>query len=344
MRDRDRKMDGWDMKDLVGKKQAIMYGRSINHYFADAVKKRYRPHLEAIDVYDFLIDPACGGSTLKRQTTFGSYSIMLNKKELYEGKRDGYFRKDVTKRLFEGSGNADDFTQEETNKQPRADDQRTIGRKRTESKDIYKFWRWYTTFEGERVHADDHPGDVIRCEWLPDVLPVTEDYDQGMWPFWSYAAFPDLTEFWTPSYCDFIREILMAQDVTVNQALDNAEAINKPMKVVNVDAIENLSELSTVATGRSRSKATSTSTARSKPSSRRRLIPRSSCSRCLKALGPSRQASTMRRRGLKMWKGRSGSWKPMRRPPLTALVSSTRPMPLGMSALASSTSLASVTT
>ena len=54
---------------------------------------------------------------------------------------------------------------------------------------------------------------------------------------------PDLTEFWTPGFVDYIRETLMAQDVTVNQMLDNAEAINKPMKIVDVTAIENLAEL-----------------------------------------------------------------------------------------------------
>ena len=35
----------------------------------------------------------------------------------------------------------------------------------------------------------------------------------------------------------------MAQDVSINQMLDNAEAINKPQKIVNVGAIENLAEL-----------------------------------------------------------------------------------------------------
>lgn len=244
IRDRDRKIDHWDMKDLVGKKQGIIYGRSINHYFADSIRKRYRPHLENVDVYDFLVDPACGGLDLEEASNLGSYSVMLNKKQLFDGKKEGYFRKKVVERLLEGPGNADESTQEETNKQPRSDDQRTIGQKRTESKDIFKFWRWYTTFEGDRVYVlMNNSGDVVRCEYLPDILPTTDDYPDGMWPFWSYAVFPDLTEFWTPSYCDYVREIFMAQDVTVNQALDNAEAINKPQKLVNVTAIENLAEL-----------------------------------------------------------------------------------------------------
>jgi succinate dehydrogenase flavin-adding protein (antitoxin of CptAB toxin-antitoxin module) len=77
----------------------------------------------------------------------------------------------------------------------------------------------------------------VRIESLDDMT------DSGMWPIWTWACFPDLTEFWTPSYCDYVREIFMAQDVSINQMLDNAEAINKPMKIVNVEAIEDLAKL-----------------------------------------------------------------------------------------------------
>jgi DNA-binding transcriptional MerR regulator len=68
-------------------------------------------------------------------------------------------------------------------------------------------------------------------------------FASGYWPFWTFAAFPDLTEFWTPSFADYVREMFMVQNVSINQMLDNAEAINKPQKVVNVGAIEDLSQL-----------------------------------------------------------------------------------------------------
>lgn len=245
MRDRDRKIDKWDMKDLVGKKQCLVYGRSINHYFSDAVRKIYRPHLESVDAYDFLIDPACGGIDIEEARNLGSFSVMLDKKQIYNGKREGYFRKDIASRLLKESGNFNSVSIEDNNKQFRTYDQNTIGRKQTSDENVFKFWRWYTTDpDGERVYLlMTDQGEVLRAEYLGDLLPTTEDYPMGMWPFWSYAFMPDLTEFWTPSFCDFIREILMAQDITVNQALDNAEAINKPMKVVNVSAIDNLAEL-----------------------------------------------------------------------------------------------------
>ena len=64
-----------------------------------------------------------------------------------------------------------------------------------------------------------------------------------MWPFWTYAPYPDLTEFWTPSPADYVRELIMAQAVSINQMLDNAERVNKPQRIVDVGAIQNLAEL-----------------------------------------------------------------------------------------------------
>ena len=78
---------------------------------------------------------------------------------------------------------------------------------------------------------------AIRVEELKDI------FESNLYPYWTWAAFPDLTEFWTPSFCDYVREIFMAQAISVNQLLDNAEQINKPQRVVNIDAIENLAEL-----------------------------------------------------------------------------------------------------
>ena len=105
--------------------------------------------------------------------------------------------------------------------------------------DKYKFWEWYTTFEGTRYYLlmTESGGTAIRVE------PLKELFESNMFPFWTWAAFPDLTEFWTPSYCDYVREIFMAQAISINQMLDNAEQVNKPQKLVNVMAVPNLAEL-----------------------------------------------------------------------------------------------------
>jgi hypothetical protein len=240
----DQSTDEWDIKDIVGKKQGIIYGRAIYSYYADSVGGRYRAHLEPIDVYDFLIDPYCGGLDIEQARHLGSYSVILDKRQLKDGVKAKIYDRKAVEALIQGSGNRGDATQEETNKQPRTYDQRTTTKKSEPATDVYKFWRWFTTYDGERYYLlITNGGDCIRCERMVDVLPSDGEHPQGLWPFWTWAAFPDLTEFWTPSYCDYVREIFMAQDVALNQMLDNAEAINKPMRVVNTLAVENLAEL-----------------------------------------------------------------------------------------------------
>ena len=245
LRQYDQFRDNWDMKDIVGKKQAIIYGRAIYSYYAESING-YKPHLEPIDVYDFLIDPSCGGVDIEEARYLGSYSVSLDKQQLKNGAKNGLYLKSAVQELLSGSGNAAEATQDQTNKQSRMYDQNTIGQKEIDDPTKYKFWRWSTTYQedGERYYLlIDNSGRCIRCEFNSDLISPSNDYPMGPWPYWTWAAFPDLTEFWTPSYCDYAREIFMAQDVSINQMLDNAEAVNKPMRVVNVGAIENLAEL-----------------------------------------------------------------------------------------------------
>lgn len=245
LRTQDQGDDNWDIKDIVGKKQAIIYGRAIYCYYASSPGGNYKSNLENVDVYDFLIDPKCGGIDIDKARHLGDRSVILDRAMLEEGAKDGTYIKQRVKRLLEGSGNLNDSSQEETNKQARVYDQNTTGKKDiTPSVNDWRFWRWCTTYEGERYYIlmTDN-GDCIRCEPLEEVVPADPMFPRGHWPYWSWAAFLDLTEFWTPSFCDYAREIFMAQDVSVNQMLDNAEAINKPMKVVNVTAIEDLASL-----------------------------------------------------------------------------------------------------
>jgi len=235
----DQENDFWDLKDIVGKKQGIIYGRTIYAYYADSYKK-YCSHLENVDVYDFLIDPSAGGIDIERAMYLGDYGVVLTKSELKEGVKSGLYLKTETNLLIEGTGNVTESSQEETNKSNRTYDQNVYtSRKEIPNPDKFKFWRWGTTFEGQRYYLllSEKGATAIR------LVEIEEVFESGLWWYWTWAAFPDLTEFWTPSYCDYVREIFMAQSVSINQMLDNAEQVNKPQQVVNVGAIENLAEL-----------------------------------------------------------------------------------------------------
>jgi hypothetical protein len=246
LRQTDQSNGDWDIKDLVGKKQAVIYGRAIYSYYADSYDG-YQSHLDNVDVYDFLVDPAGGGIDLERARYMGRYGVVKDKRELKEGAKSGLYLKYEVNTLIGGDGNASEVNQEETNKLPRSMDTNiTRGQKESGVEtDKYKFWEWYTTYEGERYYLllTERGGTAIRVEPLVDIFTPTKEFPLGAWPFWTWAAFPDLTEFWTPSYSDYVREIFMAQSVSINQMLDNAEQINKPQTAVDVGAVANLAQL-----------------------------------------------------------------------------------------------------
>lgn len=236
----DKYRDAWDIKDIVGKKQCVIYGRAAYVYYADSANG-YAPHLENIDIYDLLVDPAGGGIDVEQMLYWGRYGILKSKKQLetmLKEEEDKYIKSSI-QALIDGSGNNTESSQEETNKQIRMYGQNTIGQKNLQTDEKYKFWQWFTTYEGVRyvVTLQATAGRAI------DICPLNEKFESNLWPLWTYAAFMDLTEFWTPSYCDYVREMFQTQNININQMLDNAEAINKPMKVVNVNAIQNLAEL-----------------------------------------------------------------------------------------------------
>lgn len=235
----DADRDYWNVKDLVGKKQAVIYGRAIYSYYADSIEG-YKPHLENVDVYDFLIDPSAGGIDIEKGYYMGRYGVVKNKLDLKQGVRDGIYLKLETQNLIDGQGNVTDSNQEETNKAQRTRDTNVYtAQKEISNPDKYKFWEWYTTYEGKRYYLllSEKGATAIRIEELKDL------FESNLWPFWTWACYPDLTEFWTPSYADYVREIFMAQSVSINQMYDNAEQVNKPQKVVDVTAIENLADL-----------------------------------------------------------------------------------------------------
>lgn len=232
----DADRDFWDVKDIVGKKQMALYGRAIYSYTASSMDG-YQPHLSNVDVYDFLIDPSAGGIDLEDAWFLGRYGVVKDRNVL---KGDSMYITTEVNKLLSGKGNNTERTQEFNNKQNRVyANKHDQAQKEHDSDDKFIFWEWYTTYEGQRYYLllSEQGGTAIR------IVPLTEIFESNLWPFWTFAAYPDLTEFWTPSPADYVREIIMAQAVSINQMIDNAERVNKPQRVIDVSAIKNLAEL-----------------------------------------------------------------------------------------------------
>ena len=182
LRDADANLDFWDIKDLAGKKQNLIYGRAIYAYHADSVNG-YKAYLENVDVYDFLIDPSGGGLDMEKAKYMGRYGVV---KDRYEIKKDKSYIKSEVKLLLgdgdnTGTGNANEITQEESNKRNRHQAVETQVEVQKPDKDKFKFWEWYTTFEGERYYLlMQETGVAIRVECLTDLFPATKNFRSGL--------------------------------------------------------------------------------------------------------------------------------------------------------------------
>lgn len=237
----DSDRDNWVFKDLLGKKQGIFYGRTVYFYFAEGDDTtEYKPHLNLIDVYDFLIDPKAGGIDIEDARYMGHYNVRYSRAELEEGIKSGRFIAEDTKRLLEGEGTDTSTTEEEINKDNRYAKYNSYNRIQDTTKlDDYRFWAWFTTYKNERYYAlYSEIGDVcIRLVRLKDVKP------SGRFPYWTWACLPDHAEFWSQSYADLARDIVMAKSMTINQMMDNADRINNPQRIVNVNSLIDENEL-----------------------------------------------------------------------------------------------------
>lgn len=241
LREFDADRDYWDIKDIAAKKQMVIYGRAMFSYAASSDGGVYEGELQNVDVYNFLIDPSAGGIDIEKARYVGDYGVTLSRQDLKAGATKGLYIKEEVDLLIEGNGNSTETTQEKNWAKSRTQDAQRSQQddKEISDKDKFILWRWGTTYEGERYYLllSENGSRAIR------VVKANELFGARRWWYWTYAAYPDLTEFWTPSPCDYVREIFMAQAVSINQMLDNAEQINKPQKVVDVSAVKNMAKL-----------------------------------------------------------------------------------------------------
>lgn len=233
LKDKDAKLGRWSFKGMLARVQLIIYGRYIFEYHADSVGG-YKSHLSPVDVYQFLIDPSCGGLDIEKAFYMGRGGIIKSKADIKAGIKSGKYLRTEGNELIAGSGNLSTFTKED---QDASNRWITLIQKMKvlDRTDQWKFWEWYTTYEGDRYYClyTEDGGALIRCELLKDI------FKKKKWPFFSAAAYPDMTEFWTPSPLDGVREGIMARATSINQMIDNGEAVNRPMKAFDVDAVKN---------------------------------------------------------------------------------------------------------
>lgn len=232
LKEKDAKTGRWRFKARLARTELIQYGRYIFEYHADSVKG-YRSHLTNVSCYQFLIDSSCGGDDMEKAYYMGRGGIVKSKKQIEDGVKSGLYLRTEAKALIDSAATTDQTVED------KAAENRWIQLSPTRNvmarKDQWKFWEWYTTYEGVRYYVlvTEQGNQAIR------IVPMDALFKSGEYPFFSVAAYPELGRFWTPAPLATVRETIMAKATSINQTLDNGEAINRPMKAFDTAAIKN---------------------------------------------------------------------------------------------------------
>ena len=233
--------EDWEYKDLLVKKLAMVSGRGILKIMS---ADPYAHRLDPIDHYDFLVDPLTNGMSLESARYLGQDNIILSKHTLEKG---DYIKERVEELIASYA--------EDNSEIPDNEDDQKANRFVVAGLDYddyfqagdasYKLLEWYTTINGVRavILLDREKRIIIRKEKLSEITGELVDGEQPFWPFESWAYYPDLFNFWSPSPMSRVREIYILRNVSLNQMFDNNEAKNRPMRAFDTLTYKNPSML-----------------------------------------------------------------------------------------------------
>ena len=230
IKDKYSKVDGWDMLDLLGKRESAIYGRVVYLAYGEQKDKEFKFNQQIISMKHFFIDPDAGGRDTEKAQYMGWYGLKMSKQQI---ESNPSFIKSQVESLYKGNPTTSG-TQTKEVKLTSYD----YFPQELKNDNYYYFYRWITTYEDKRYFLIfDTKGICIQCELWEDIQ------DSNMFPIWTWACYPEEFEFFSLGPIDLVREPEMAKNKTINQLMDNAEQINNPQKGVNIDKIQNLAEV-----------------------------------------------------------------------------------------------------
>jgi hypothetical protein len=238
--DSTREDHDWELIDLDGKKQAILYGRAVKKFYTVS-KPEYKANLEVVDVYDFIADPI-GGNDVEKHRFVMQDNLFKGKEELKQGVEMGIYDPKAVEKIINATSQ-DKLVDNDNVHKSKQSRLMALGLDgityNYAGQSLYKFIEAGTIWKGKRYYVlfNYETGLAVRCE------PLTEVFKSNLWWFTSWASHPDIFNFWSKAAVDDIVPLAEMIRVLINQELDNRQKRNWGMRAYDPDMFPNPSEL-----------------------------------------------------------------------------------------------------
>lgn len=219
----------WNFYDLMGKKEAALYGRCIYKKFATS-EKGYSDYFILLDTLDFLIDPLAGGiNPFDKAMYCGQDNII---KTVHDLDDKDYYDQEAVQAMAAEMNSDRDVDNRYQSKAIRRSALNLSEAVMIQQKSI-RLVEWYTHFEGQKwivLYSPEHKK-AVRAKKLKDV------FEHDEFPFASWAPFPRVSEFWTPGLGEMLSEPNKVQNIIISQLLDNNAYRNYGMKAFDTNRV-----------------------------------------------------------------------------------------------------------
>ena len=235
----DSEVEYFEQTDRIVKKNAALCGRGI-YKVTGSANPSYKTCLIPVSHFLFHCEPL-GGYSLDNHVFCGQDGIYKTAWDLEEGVKNKMYDKKDTEKLIALQG--DEFKGVSTNNLDFLNSTSANSLYEKESYYIgethFNMTEWYMTYKGVRYYLLFEPQMkiCIRCAKLKDILKSNKI------PYVSFATHPELNVFWSKALADDIRPLAVEMRVLLNQTLDNIQKRNWAQKIVDVNAITDISSL-----------------------------------------------------------------------------------------------------
>ena len=227
---------GWNRKDRVEKRQAILSGRAVCKVYASSVDNRYESHYDTVDVFSFVADPSRGH--LMGGNYHGETDIFKTHESLEAGAENGWYDRGQVELL---KNRKDD--ENESDRDNRYDRLKAQGISLEDTSFVGQagvlMTEWVMRDGNEWYYLLFDPKSKIwvRAEKLVDA------FKSGKTPFVSWATHHDEWNFWSKCVADDIAPVTESMRFLLNNAIENERRRVRPQRIVDSGALVDVNEL-----------------------------------------------------------------------------------------------------